>query len=219
MGLLDSIARRAINKAVGNVVDQALDSVFDRNTSQPQQAEQPTTSRIIKPNLTGTVVNRSIFSMSDDEEYNLKFEKTDKMYESSSGALEVPIYYVIADNEQKAYEDELALNLPEIYIGYDDIARPNSAMLRNATNLVVTDVLDHGLIKKKYEFDRKSELNGVQEHYISYKFFVNNSDEVKEIYTVLTLKIPKTSSQETAMYAIQSFNLMGLHNEDCLTYR
>lgn len=208
MGLLDSIARRAINKAVGNVVDQAIDSVFDRNTNQPHQAEQPTTSRIIKPSLTGTVVVESIISRSDYEEYNLKFEKTHKMYEKSSGALEIPIYYVIADNEDKAYEDELALNLPEIYIGDDELESFNSNTLKNATNVVVTDVVEHELIKKKYEFDRKSGLDGTQCHYISYKFFVNNSDEVKGIYTVLTLKIPKTCNQETTMYAIQSLNLL-----------
>lgn len=207
MGFLDSIAKRAINKAVGSVVDQAIDSVFDNNTST-QQTVQPTVSRIIKPNLTGTVVDEMISSNSDWIDYHFKFEKTDKMYESSSGAAEVPIYYVIADSEDKAYEDELATNLPEIYVGDDELTSPNSIMLKNATNVVVTDVVDHGLIKKKYEFDIKAGLDVTQRHYIAYKFFVNQSDASSGIYTVMTLSIPKTCSQETTMYAIQSFNLM-----------
>ncbi|MCH5296887.1 MAG: hypothetical protein J1E85_04375 [Ruminococcus sp.] len=208
MGLLDSIARSVLNKAIGDVVDKAIDNAFEGNSNQQNQTVQPTTSRIIKPNLTGTVIDESICSKSDWSEYHLKFEKTDKMYETTSDAAEIPISYVIADSEDQAYEDELALNLPEIYIGDDELATPNSGMLKGATNLVVTDVLENGLIKKKYEFDRKSELDGKQNHYIAYKFFVNQKDGAEGIYTVLTLKLPITCSQETKMYAIQSLNLM-----------
>lgn len=207
MGFLDSIARRAINKAVDSVVDQAVDSIFDNNTSV-QQTVQPTVSRIFKPNLTGTVVDEMISSKSDWIDYHFKFEKTDKMYERSSGAGEVPIYYVIADSEDKAYEDKIVTNLPEIYVGDDEFASLDSSMLKSATNVVVTDVVDHGLIKKKYEFDRNSGLDGTQCHYIAYKFFVNQSDASSGIYTVINLSVPKTCSQETTMYAIQSLNLL-----------
>lgn len=206
MGLLDSIARRAINKAVGSVVDQAIDSVFgDNNTNQ--QAQQPTVSKIFKPNLNGVSVDESIYSRSDWKEYHFRFEKTDKMYESSSGAAEVPIYYIIADSEDEAYKDTLVANLPELYVGDDDIETSSSAMLRNASNLVVTDVEDHGYIKKKYEFDIKLDVKGMC-HVISYKFFVNQSDASNGIYTVLALQTPKTCSQEQTMYAIQSLNLV-----------
>lgn len=208
MGFFDSIAKKAINKAVGSVVDQAFDCVFGNNTNQPQQSEQPTTSQIFKPDLNGTVVEKSIFSREAGDEYKFKYEKTDKMYESSSGALEIPIYYVIADNKEKAYEDEFATNLPKIYIGDDELVGENSPMLKSATNLVVTDVLNHGLIKKKYEYDRNSGLDGTLYHYIAYKFFVNQSDAARNLYTVITLLVPKTCSQETTMYAIQSLNLL-----------
>lgn len=207
MGFFDSIARKALNKAVGNVVDQAIDSVFGNNENQPQQTPQPTTSRIIRPDLNGTAVQDTLLSRWEGEEYGFKYEKSDKMYISSSGALEVPIYYIVADSEEEAYEDDLCTNLPEIYIGDDEIADTNSRMLKDAQNIVVTDVVEHGIIKKKYEFDRKSDIEG-QCHYIAYKFFVDKNDEAKGAYTVITLRLPSVCSQEKKIYAVQSLNLL-----------
>lgn len=207
MGFFDSIARKALSKAVGDVVDQAIDSVFGNNENQSQQMAQPTTSQIFKPDMNGTVVNQDIYSRGDWKQYCLKFEKTDKMFESSSGAAEVPIYYIVADSEEEAYMDDLCVNLPEIYIGDDELETSGSAMLRKATNIIVTDVIDHGCIKKKYEFDRNSDIEG-QCHYIAYKFFVDKDDEAKGMYTVITLKLPAVCSQDKKICAIQSLNLL-----------
>lgn len=208
MGFFDSIAKKAINKAVGNVVDHALDSVLGNNSSQPQQTQQPTASQIIKPDLNGTVVEQTILSAGEFEEHSFKFEKTEKMYEKSSGAVEIPIYYVIADSEDEAYEDDFNTNLPEIYIGVDELAEANKGMLKGATNVAVSDVVNHSLIKKKYEFNRKSQLDGTPHHYISYKFFVDSKDEASGAYTVITLSLPDACSQEMKMYAIKSLDLL-----------
>lgn len=212
MGFFDSIAKRALNKAVGSVVDQAIDSVFGNNTNQPQQTPEPITSRIIRPEINGTAVQDTLLSRWEGDEYSFQYEKSDKMYDSSSGALEVPIYYIVADSEEEAYEDDLCTNLPEIYVGDDEIPAMDKGMLKNAKNIVVTDVAEHGIIKKKYEFDRKSEIHG-QCHYIAYKFFVDKNDEVKGMYTVMTLKLPNVCSQEKKINAIQSLNLMACSME------
>lgn len=214
MGFFDSIAKKAINKVVENVVDQTIGSVFGNNTNQPQSQQTPNqppqqiTSRIIKPDLNGTAVQDTILSRCEFEEYSFKYEKSEKMYLSSSGALEIPIYYIIADSEDEAYEDKMCTNIPEIYIGDDELEEANKRTLKDAANVVITDVAEHGYIKKKYEYDKKSSLSNIMHHYISYKFFVDKNDESNGMYTVITLSLPSTCSQEKKMYAIKSLELL-----------
>lgn len=209
MGFLDSFAKKAINKVVESVVDQTIGGVLGNNTNQPQpQSPQQTEIRITKPDLSGTVVQDTILSRNECKEYNFRYEKSDKMYLSSSGALEIPIYYIIADSEDEAYEDSLCTNLPEIYIGDDEIGESDGRMMKGATNIVVTDIVEHGYIRKKYEFDNNISFSDKTSHFISYKFFVDKDDEANGISTVITLSIPSTCSWDMKLYAIQSLNLL-----------
>lgn len=210
MGLLNSIFNSAIRRTVNDVVDKAVDRAFDgltgSNGTQPQNAApQQTESKIIKPELSGERVEHTMFPFNGDE-MNLSFEKAGKLYEANSGAAEIPVYYVIADSEDEAYADDLYRGLPQVYIGNDELQQ-GSSLMKTVKNLVVTDVVNHPIIKKKYEYDHNSSFSGM-EHCIAYKFYLCKGDEENNQYTVLTLTVPKTCGADTASYSVQALNLI-----------
>lgn len=210
MGLFNSLINSAIRRTVNDVVDKAVDQAFnnvnaENSNAQTQPSQQPTTSRIVKPNLSSKRVEHFYFPHNGDE-MNFYYNIPEKLYESDCGAAEIPIYYIIANSEDDAFADDLHKGLPEIYFG-DDELRQGSNLMRSLNNMVETDVVDQPIIKKKYEYDFNSSLSGAT-HCIAYKFFACEGDENKNDYTVLTLSIPKSCDAQITSYAIQALNLI-----------
>lgn len=211
MGLFNSIVNSAIRRTVNNVVDQAVNQAFNNangtcsNAQTRQPSQQPTTSCIIAPNLSGKRTS-NLFFPHNGEETNLCYEIPEKLYEFDSGAGEIPISYVIANSEDEAFADDFHKGLPEIYIGDDELIS-GSNLMHGITNMVCTDVIEHQIIKKKYEYDYNNPSNGAYRH-IAYKFFACEGDKNNNNYTVLTLALPKSCDAQTASYSIQALNLI-----------
>ena len=122
MGLLDSIFRSAVRRTVNQVVDHAVDQAFDSMKNQNNQPAQPQpqnrTCTIFKPNLTGEIVKHEGYSAFADREINFVFELPEKLFESDCGAAEVPVYYIVANNQEEFMElgGGVDSKLPEIHI-------------------------------------------------------------------------------------------------------
>lgn len=217
MGLLDSIFRSAVRRTVNQVVDHAVDQAFDsmknqnNQPAQPQAQAQPQnrTCTIFKPNLTGKIVKHEGYSAFADREINFVFELPEKLFESDCGAAEVPVYYIVANNQEEFMElgGGVDSKLPEIHI--DDSGSMKEHIIRDQ-NVVMSKVENHPFIVEKYEYDSSSEYikNGRTSHNISYIFYLSDEDKAKDCECALTLTYDDTMNQEICGYAIQAFNLI-----------
>ena len=167
--LFKSTVRRVVNDVVDKTVDATLGKAFDQsinnsssnNNTQPsaftaQQPQQNSTINISRPALSGETYNDTLLTAVSCTEVSISFEKAEKLYQIDSGAAEVPIAFAVADSEADAYSDNF--NLPQIYIGMDDLVQ-GQPWMKYISNVIVSDVVGHSCIKKKYsyEYHRKAD--------------------------------------------------------------
>ena len=214
MGLLDSIFRTAVRRTVSKVVDHAVDEAIGNmknNNNQPAQAQpQNRTCTIFKPGLTGNVVKHDGLSAYGEKDVRYVFELPDKMFEKDSGAAEVPVYYVVANNRDEFEEhiDELESPHPDLHI--DESGSHIGFIQKNGKNVVVSKVENHNLIVEKYEYDTTSEYinKGKISHNISYIFYNSQADRNHSCECALTLTYNDTMNQDLCGYAIQALNFI-----------
>lgn len=223
MGFLESIlksaVRRTVNRTVNKVVNKTVDGVLDNFDNKKKQsakansqpaAQQSRTCSIFKPNLAGQIVKHESSSSFGDIDINYSFELPEKLFEKDSGAVEVPVCYVVANNrdEFEQFVDELDCPLPDIHI--DDSGSMIDYIKRSGKNVVVSKVENHPIIVEKYEYDTTSDYinKGKVAHNISFIFYNSPEDKAHNSESALTLSFNDSMNRYLCTYAMQAFDLI-----------
>lgn len=217
MGLFDSIFKSVVRKAVGDVVDKAINEALGNNNvtttnntqqfTQPQQVQQPENITLKNDNIETETFENYILSVASGDEVTISFEKSPKLFECKSNAMEISIYFLLANRQEETFERNADEYLPGLYFGEDELAEyPN--LMKDISRMVTYNVVDHPVIKQKITYDyhhpKTQYVREYSTHCVVYKFFLNSEDEAKGYYTTITLSIPSECSIETTAYALQA---------------
>ena len=218
MGFLDSILKSAVKRVVNEVVDEAKEKVFGDNqpattpvNSTPVNTAPPVKRTVVvnKPDLSGEIHEDIFYSLGKDAEVKLSFELPPNFFVGDCGAAEIPVYLQMNDYGNDVYDPSVFTSTPFIAIGDDELQEDD---MRGVSNLIESDVVGHPVLKKKYEYKLHEErtAHSAEMNYdcILYKFYLDESEEGKYEYTMLTLRVPSHCGRDTYEYAVKALELV-----------
>lgn len=235
MGFFDSLLKSTVRRVVNNVVDNAVDNAFKGNNNNNQQPYQQQTYQqpqrtqpqitygapitILQPNLAiehepfTYTISPCIITNEDDLDYDnvdVEFLKSTNLFEKDSGAAEIQLAFLVADNEDEAYNDDLFDILPHIYIG-NDLLYDDSRKRNDMSNAVFSKVENHPCIHEKQEFDLQYKGYQTKQpyilHYVVYNFYASTADRAANRSTSIALEIPVNCAPNRRAAALQALDL------------
>ncbi len=225
MGFLDSLFRSTVNKVVDKAVDDIAESIkgssnANTSTSQTNNANQDyiannQTIQIMRPDISGEQV-KAYFTFTTDEitgkdtDHFYCFEKTNFLYEATSGAAEIDAIYYVVDSKDELFEEDEKTDSDAPYITFG----VREFIEKDAINVVKNQVVNHPYIYEKIQCDRAAHkfvykdsetINYDARHYIIYNFYPFSD---KSMNNSLVLSFKQNCPTENRIRAIKAFELI-----------
>lgn len=228
MGFLDSLFKTAVNKVVDKAFDKAADGISESikdsnantNTNQNNNISQSYTAnnqliQIIHPDISGEQV-KTYFTFTTDEitgqdiDHFYCFEKTNFLYEATSGAAEIDTMYYVVDSKDELYNEDDKLDSDAPYITFGT----KECIEKDAVNVVKNQVVNNPYIYEKIQCDKAAHkfvskefgtTNYAARHYIIYNFYPFAD---KSLNNSLVLSFKQDCPTENRIRAIKAFELI-----------